>query len=106
MDRIDFTVAPGSTEIWELRNGSDNQHVFHVHGVSFTVVEYAGRPPPPHLSGLKDSILLPPGTTANLAVPFPLSADPDVPYMYHCHILAHEDHGMMGQYLVATSPSP
>lgn len=100
-DRVDFTVAAGSTEVWELRNGSDNQHVLHVHGVSFTVVAYDGRPPPLELAGLKDSVFLPRGSTARLAVRFGGTADGGAPYMYHCHILAHEDHGMMGQYTLA-----
>ena len=99
--RVDFSIAPGATEIWELRNDSDNQHVFHPHGVSFTVLTYGGRAPPAARAGLKDSLLLPPGTTARVAVRLPSHADPTTPFMFHCHLLAHEDHGMMGQYLVA-----
>ncbi|KUL22161.1 multicopper oxidase family protein [Streptomyces regalis] len=98
--RIDFSVAPGATEIWELRNGSDNPHVFHVHGVSFTVLSLAGSRPPPHLTGRKDSLLLPAGTAAVIVVRFGTHADPERPYMFHCHLMAHEDHGMMGQYTV------
>ena len=48
---------------------------------------------------------LPPGTTATIAVRFREFADPDTPYMFHCHLLAHEDHGMMGQYLVTDRPA-
>ncbi|HET9442161.1 MAG TPA: multicopper oxidase domain-containing protein, partial [Acidimicrobiales bacterium] len=92
-DRVDFTVAAGSTEVWDLVNDSDNQHVFHVHGVSFTVLEWDGRPPPAEWSGLKDSVLLPRGTRASLAVRFDRYADAEAPYMFHCHVLAHEDHG-------------
>ena len=102
-ERVDFTVRPGSTEVWELRNGSDNQHVFHVHGVSFSILEYDGRSPPAHLAGLKDSVFLPPGTSATVAVRFGTQVDPRTPYVFHCHLLAHEDHGMMGQYLVSES---
>ena len=98
--RVDFSVAPGAVEVWRLRNSSDNQHVFHVHGVSFSVLEYDGRPPPARLRGLKDSVLLPPETTARLAVALPRHVDAAVPYVFHCHVLAHEDHGMMGQYTV------
>jgi FtsP/CotA-like multicopper oxidase with cupredoxin domain len=99
-DRIDFTMPAGEIEAWELDNTSDNQHVFHVHGVSFTVTAIDGRPPPAHLSGPKDSIFLPPGTTATIAVRAPRWADATLPYMFHCHVLAHEDHGMMGQFTV------
>ncbi|HLF41794.1 MAG TPA: multicopper oxidase domain-containing protein, partial [Acidimicrobiia bacterium] len=102
-DRVDFAVAPGSTEVWELRNTSDNQHVFHVHGVSFTVVDYDGAPPPAEMAGRKDSVFLPRGTTVRIAVPFRSYADAHAPYMFHCHVLAHEDHGMMGQFVVSAA---
>lgn len=102
-DRIDFTVTAGSTEVWQLRNTSDNQHVFHVHGVSFTIVDLDGSPPPPELAGLKDSVFLPPGTIARIAVRFREYTDSDSPYMFHCHLLAHEDHGMMGQFTVTAA---
>jgi FtsP/CotA-like multicopper oxidase with cupredoxin domain len=104
-DRIDFAVAPGSTEVWELRNSSDNQHVFHVHGVSFTVVDYDGAAPPAEMAGRKDSVFLPRGATVRIAVLFRPYADADAPYMFHCHILAHEDHGMMGQFVVTGGSS-
>lgn len=68
--------------------------------MSFTVLEYQGRSPPSRLTGLKDSILLPRGTTARLAVHFSRYADSGTPSMFHCRLLAHEDHGMMGQYTV------
>lgn len=100
IDRIDFTVAAGATEVWELRNGSDNQHVFHVHGTSFTIADYDGAPPPPQLTGWKDSVYLPPGTAATIVLRFREYADAERPYMFHCHLLAHEDHGMMGQFVV------
>lgn len=103
-ERVDFTVRAGATEVWELRNDSDNQHVFHVHGVSFSVLDYDGAPTPPQLAGLKDSVFLPPGTTATIAVRFRDHTDRVAPYMFHCHVLAHEDHGMMGQFLVTAGP--
>ena len=99
-DTKEFLVAPGTVEQWVLRNGSDNQHVFHVHGVSFTVIEYGGGAPPPQLRGLKDSVLLARGTTVRVAVRFRGSIDAQAPYMFHCHVLAHEDRGMMGQFVL------
>lgn len=75
-DRMDFAVSAGTVELWELQNRSDNVHVFHVHDVSFTVVTIDGRPPPPELAGLKDSVLLRRGTTARIAVRLPNHADP------------------------------
>jgi FtsP/CotA-like multicopper oxidase with cupredoxin domain len=99
--RVDFTAAPDTVEVWTLRNGSDNPHVFHVHGVSFTVLDYDGRSPPAWLRGRKDSLLLPRGTTARIAVGIRAFTDRASPYMFHCHLLAHEDHGMMGQFVVS-----
>ncbi|MGW6318067.1 multicopper oxidase domain-containing protein [Streptomyces sp. NPDC055099] len=60
-----------------------------------------GEAPPPELRGAKDTVFLANGTTMKLATRFEGSADPDTPYMYHCHLLAHEDGGMMGQFVVA-----
>jgi FtsP/CotA-like multicopper oxidase with cupredoxin domain len=64
------------------------------------VLEYAEGPPPPSLSGLKDTVYVPPGTSVRLVVRFGDYTDPDLPYMFHCHILQHEDRGMMGQFVV------
>lgn len=98
-DRIDATVAAGSTEIWEII-GEAGEHNFHIHGVQFQVLDIDGAPPPPHLRGWKDTVDIATGSTVRLIVPFGSDADPDVPYMYHCHKLRHEDLGMMGQFVV------
>ena len=98
--RIDEVVTVGTTEIWEVHNSSGTPHSFHVHDVRFRVLEYAGEPPPAHLLGLKDTIYVPPGKTVRFVVHFSDYTDPDLPYMLHCHILRHEDRGMMGQFVV------
>jgi FtsP/CotA-like multicopper oxidase with cupredoxin domain len=100
MNRIDNVVAVDTTEIWEVTNRSGNPHNLHVHDVQFRVLEHDGASPPPHLSGPKDTVFLPPGTTARLALRFEDYTDPTVPYMFHCHLLAHEDAGMMAQFTV------
>lgn len=100
MDRIDTTVTRGTTETWVVRNTDGMPHNFHVHDVQFRVLDYDGGAPPPALTGPKDTIFLPPNTTARLALRFDGPADPDTPYMYHCHLLWHEDLGMMGQFVV------
>ena len=99
MSRIDQAVALDTTEAWEVVNRSGNLHTFHVHGVQFKVVEQAGAPPPT-LAGWKDSVFIPPASTTRLLVRFTDHADPAVPYMFHCHLLDHEDNGMMGQFVV------
>ena len=95
-ERIDFTQDKGVTEIWEVYNKPDmvgTLHPFHIHGTQFKIVSINGEKPPAHLQGYKDTISLQPGDKAKIAVKF---EEPGV-YMYHCHILEHEDNGMMGQ---------
>lgn len=100
MSRVDETVTRGTTEVWTVRNGNGMPHNFHVHDVQFRVLEVNGKTPPPALRGPKDTVFLPHGTTMKLALRFDGPADPDTPYMYHCHLLYHEDEGMMGQFVV------
>jgi FtsP/CotA-like multicopper oxidase with cupredoxin domain len=95
--RVDATVVRGTTEIWEVTNADGAPHNFHVHDVQFRVL---GSAVPPHLSGRKDTIFVRPNTTVRLALRFDGVADANLPYMFHCHLLAHEDNGMMGQFLV------
>jgi blue copper oxidase len=99
MGRIDQTVTLDTAEVWEVRNRSGNLHTFHVHGVQFKVAEQAGAPPPT-LAGWKDNVFIPPDSTTRLLVRFTGYADPALPYMFHCHLLQHEDNGMMGQLVV------
>jgi FtsP/CotA-like multicopper oxidase with cupredoxin domain len=100
IDRIDATVELDTTERWRVSNRDGNTHNFHVHDVQFVVESLDGEPPPPELAGWKDTIFLPEGSEADLLVRFTDYADPDSPYMYHCHLLRHEDSGMMGQFVV------
>lgn len=100
MDRVDETVTRGTTEVWTVRNSNGMPHNFHVHDVQFRVLEVNGESPPAALRGPKDTVFLPNGTTMKLALRFTGPADPDTPYMYHCHLLYHEDQGMMGQFVV------
>ncbi|HET8994451.1 MAG TPA: multicopper oxidase domain-containing protein [Rhodococcus sp. (in: high G+C Gram-positive bacteria)] len=101
MNRIDEVVVAGTTELWEVTNISGMVHNFHIHDVQFQVVEATGMPADhPTLTGRKDTVYVPPGATVRLLMRFGDHADPDVPYMYHCHLLRHEDDGMMGQFVV------
>ncbi|MEV4201895.1 multicopper oxidase family protein [Micromonospora globbae] len=100
MGRIDAAVTRGSTEIWEVVNRDGTPHNFHVHDVQFQVLSVDGGAPPPELSGWKDTIFLPPHRPVRLIMRFTDHSDPDMPYMFHCHLLWHEDAGMMGQFVV------
>lgn len=100
MDRIDERVPLGSVEIWEIRNTTPLTHPFHIHDIQFRVLDRNGALPQPHERGLKDTVLVDPGSTVRVIAEFTDFADPEHPYMYHCHILEHEDAGMMGQFVV------
>jgi FtsP/CotA-like multicopper oxidase with cupredoxin domain len=100
MDRIDTVVSKGTTEVWEVENGHGQPHTFHVHDVQFQVLDVDGEDPRPELSGWKDTVQLPPRVQVRLVMAFEDYADPSSPYMYHCHLLRHEDEGMMGQFVV------
>lgn len=100
MDHADEVVTVGETEIWEVSNPGGEPHNFHVHDVQFRVLSVDGREPGPELSGLKDTIFLEDGKEYRLLMTFSDYADPTMPYMYHCHLLRHEDQGMMGQFVV------
>jgi blue copper oxidase len=96
MQRIDFDPKLGTTEIWDITPNM-MAHPFHVHGVTFRVLSIGGELPPPHLAGGKDTILL--DAPGELLMTFTQPATREFPFMFHCHILEHEDGGMMGQYI-------
>lgn len=95
--RIDFTQKQGVTEVWEIYNKPDMMggmiHPFHIHGTQFKVISRDGKEPSENERGWKDSISVKPDERVKIAVQF---KDKGV-YMFHCHILEHEDNGMMGQ---------
>jgi blue copper oxidase len=94
-NRIDVETKLGTTEIWEITSVG-MAHPFHVHGALFRILALDDKPPPEHLAGWKDVVLV--EGTAKLLVKFTKPATRERPFMYHCHILEHEDAGMMGQY--------
>jgi FtsP/CotA-like multicopper oxidase with cupredoxin domain len=97
MNRVDVTAKCGTSEIWEIVSAA-MAHPFHVHGASFRILSNNGRKPSAEQSGWKDIVLV--EDRAEVLVRFDHPAPPKMPFMYHCHILEHEDHGMMGQFAV------
>jgi len=102
-DSMDMTVINqelniGEAEIWEV-SADMMAHPFHVHGTSFQVLSRNGRKVDYTKTGLKDVVLV--DGTAELLVQVNRKADANQPFMFHCHILEHEDLGMMGQFTVA-----
>ncbi len=101
MNVMNQTIPLDNIEIWTLRNQSPISHPFHIHDVHFYVLDINGVPPAPNLAGRKDVILVPAGNgTVRFITKFETYCDDHYPYMYHCHMLTHEDDGMMGQFLV------
>jgi FtsP/CotA-like multicopper oxidase with cupredoxin domain len=96
MERIDVETKLGTSEIWEVISAG-MAHPFHIHGALFRILSIAGAAPPPHLAGWKDVVLV--EDEVELLVYFSQPATRDHPFMYHCHILEHEEAGLMGQYV-------
>lgn len=99
-DSINTRTLLGNKEIWTLTNATEVAHPFHIHDIQFFVLDINGMPPPPEYAGWKDVILVMPKDTVRFVGVFENFANDSVPYMYHCHLLHHEDEGMMGQFLV------
>jgi FtsP/CotA-like multicopper oxidase with cupredoxin domain len=95
-----FRVRMGDTELWNIVNRSGATHMFHIHDVEFQIVDRTSGPLPENELGRKDTVMVRGGETARVIMRFADYADPETPYMFHCHILNHEDGGRMGQFLV------
>ena len=96
MKRVDVEAKLDSWEIWELTT-KEMAHPFHIHGASFRILTLNGKAPPAHQSGWKDTALI--DGKAELLVHFDREAVRSHPFMFHCHVLEHEDVGMMGQFV-------
>lgn len=101
--RIDETVEAGTVEGWRLVNDDVFQHPFHIHVNPFQVIDVTGIPPGDPSWNTDPSVWwdvfrLPPKGEVTIRIHF----RPDVTgkTVYHCHILPHEDNGMMGNVLI------
>lgn len=100
INRIDEVVKANSLELWTIKNQSMMPHPFHIHNVQFKIISRNNSEIYGHELGFKDTVLVWPRETIKLLIRFPKYIDKKNPYMYHCHILEHEDQGMMGQFTV------
>ena len=89
--RVDVMAKLGATEVWTVQNKADMDHPFHIHGFQFQVLDRNGVPEP--VVAWEDTVNLPKNAKVRFAVKL---ADFPGMRMYHCHILEHEDLGMMG----------
>ncbi len=103
MMRIDYKIPIKSVEVWKLVNETMVAHPFHIHDVQFFILDRNGMVPDPGEMGRKDVVLVPSGDSLRFITKFTDFTDSITPYMFHCHILMHEDDGMMGNFVVLDS---
>jgi spore coat protein A len=118
----EITENPGlhDTEVWEIHNTTVDAHPIHLHEVAFQVLDrqkfradqapsgalsnirYLGarRPPAANEVGWKDTVQMLPGEVTRIVARFDLPGE----YVWHCHILSHEDHEMMRKYFIGPMP--
>jgi FtsP/CotA-like multicopper oxidase with cupredoxin domain len=114
-DEVTENPAVGDTEVWELYNFTADAHPMHVHEVTFEVVSRQAlatneegettapvqvvgqpRPPEPWETGVKDTVIAYPGEVTRLRATF----DTPGQFVWHCHIVEHEDNEMMRPYRI------
>jgi bilirubin oxidase len=95
MHRVDLSSQAGVWEDWQIVNDSDMDHPFHVHGTQFAVLEREshGKRTKEPFRAWYDTVNLKPGETMHIRIMQPQKGI----RMFHCHILEHEDLGMMGR---------
>ena len=115
MDPVTENPAVGATEVWEFYNTTADAHPMHVHEVAFQVVEPGGlvldedgevvqpiqldgaiTPPEPWENGWKDTVIAYPGQVTRLRLQFTNPGQ----FVWHCHIVEHEDNEMMRPYRI------
>jgi FtsP/CotA-like multicopper oxidase with cupredoxin domain len=110
-DPITENPAVGATEVWELYNFTEDAHPIHIHEIHFQVVDRQrlnrrnrpiGMPRPPEAweTGFKDTVIAYPGEVTRVRARF------DLPglFVWHCHIVEHEDNEMMRPYFIGPNP--
>ena len=101
MNEPAFNVAKGVYERWTVSGEGDMMlHPFHIHGTQFRILTENGKPPAPHRAGWKDTVQVE-GARSEVLVKFDHPAAAEHAYMAHCHLLEHEDTGMMLGFTVA-----
>jgi FtsP/CotA-like multicopper oxidase with cupredoxin domain len=99
---INERIPVDQIEVWEVTNNMPMAHNFHIHATHFWVIERDGSSAnvPSNEQGYKDVVRIDGGKSLKFVVKMVDYVDSDNPYMFHCHILEHEDAGMMGQFIV------
>lgn len=95
--RVEVEAPRGATRAWKLVNNSPITHYIHLHEEQWHTISRDGKRPPPWERGLVDVWRLDPGESVVIAAKF---TDYTGVFMVHCHMLDHEDDGMMAQFAV------
>ncbi|HEV7615846.1 MAG TPA: multicopper oxidase family protein [Solirubrobacterales bacterium] len=95
--RADAFPRLGTTEVWEFHNRTSVAHLMHIHHNDWYLLARDERPAPPWEDCLKDTFFVFPGERIRVAGNF---ADHAGKFVIHCHMLDHEDHGLMSQFEV------
>ncbi len=114
MDPVTENPKVGDTEVWEIYNATVDAHPMHIHEVAFQVVDRqaifvdeanhtvqvvpgsVARPPEPWETGFKDTVIAYPGEVTRVRARFSTPGQ----YVWHCHIVEHEDNEMMRPYRI------
>jgi suppressor of ftsI/bilirubin oxidase len=113
IDQVPVSVSKDTIEIWEITNSLISMpHPMHLHGFQFQVLERINSPSRirdlavdsqgrlPTDKGWKDTVLVWPAERVRVAIDFSHPFSGEQLYLFHCHILEHEDGGMMINYKV------
>ncbi|NPE52267.1 multicopper oxidase CueO [Dickeya dadantii] len=96
-----FDVRRGDVEVWNISGQGDMMlHPFHIHGTRFRILSENGKPPAGHRRGWKDIVHVE-GSHSEVLVQFNHPAPKERAFMAHCHLLEHEDTGMMMSFTVS-----
>lgn len=105
MNVINVTTYLNNTEKWRITNNTSIAHPFHIHDMHFYLLNVNGGVVPNYERGKKDVVLVLPNQYVEFITKFEDFSNDSVPYMYHCHLLHHEDDGMMGSFRVLDTTS-
>ncbi len=95
--RVDASLTRGQAHAWRVENATGVAHMFHIHSTDWLLLSRNGRRPPPWERCLKETYRVDPGDELVLAG-YP--TDFTGRFVVHCHMLDHEDHGLMAQFEV------
>ncbi len=105
-DSVTENPALNALEVWEMHNFTEDAHPIHIHVVQFQVVDRQPigggkvRPPESWETGFKDTVIAFPGEITRVKARF----DQAGLFVWHCHILEHEDNEMMRPYVIGPNP--